>query len=138
MRRLLCTVVFAFLLWGCKKDTPPPALSPRAELLTAKAWLYAEYYTGYGTAAQKRVYKRGAPGNVVDFSDYRYVFKKDGTFELVLKRETLAGSWKLLNNDQQVELSFAGSTPTLMTVTALSADSFDWMQDDYFARMIPQ
>lgn len=138
MKHLLYTVIFAGLLLGCKKESPPPALSPRAELLAAHAWLYAEYYTGYGTSAQKRVYKRGAPGNVVDFSDYRYVFKKDGTFELVLKRETIAGNWKLSGNEQQVELSFPGSTPTVMTVAALSADSFDWAQDDYFAKMIPQ
>ena len=138
MKRLFSTVIVACLLWGCKKENPPPALSPRAELLTAHAWLYAEYYTGYGTSAQKRVYKRGAPGNVVDFSDYRYVFKKDGAFELFLKRETIKGGWKLISNEQQVELSFPGSTPTVMTVAALSADSFDWVQDDYFARMIPQ
>lgn len=138
MKQFLYFIVFACLAGGCKKDAPPPALSPRAELLSAAPWVYAEYYTGYGTTGQTRVYKRGTTGNVVDFSDYRYGFKKDGSFELVLKRETIRGAWKLINNEQQVELSFPGSTPTVLNISVLEAGVFAWEQDDYFAKMIPQ
>lgn len=138
MRRVLYLLLFLLPLLGCKKEPPPPALSPKGELLTASAWLYNEYYSDYGTPAQKRMYKRGATGNVVDFSDYRYIFKKDGTFQLVMKRETAAGHWKFIDSEQQVELSFAGSAPTILTVATLGTGAFDWGQDGYFARMIPQ
>lgn len=138
MKHVWYLLLFSLSLLGCKKDPPPPALSPNAELLTAHVWLYNEYYSAYGTPAQKRMYKRGAAGNVVDFSDYRYVFKKDGKFELVMKRETVVGTWKFVNSEQAVEISFSGATPSRLQVAALAPGSFDWGQDGYFARMIPQ
>lgn len=138
MRHLFYVLLCSCLVLGCKKDPPAPELSPSAQLLTAAPWLFGEYYTGYGTTLQQRVYKRGAPGNVVDFSDYRYHFKKDGTFELTLQQETLRGAWKFVNGEQQIEITFPSDIPIFLNVSALGADAFSWAQDDHFARMIMQ
>lgn len=136
----MIAVLLTFFVVACRKEAPAPDSSPsrNTELLTAKSWLYAECYSGYGTGNQKRVYKRGATGNVVDYSDYRYQFKKDGVFELVFGRELLYGSWKFVSNETQIEIATNSGTPTLITVRALTAETFDWAEADYFFRMIPQ
>ena len=138
MRYLLIVIISFFFFAGCKKDTPPRAVTPNTELLTAKPWLYNEYYSGYGTPSQKRLYKRNNPGNSVDFSEYQYIFYKDGSFVVKIGRESLNGSWKFINNETGIEISSASGSPTVLSLHALNNNSFDWVMDEYFAKMTPQ
>ena len=138
MRYLLIAALLLFFSAGCKKDSPAPTVSPNTELLTAQPWLYFEYYSGYGTPSQKRLYKRNNPGNAVDFSEYRYVFNKDGSFVVKIGRETLNGTWKFINNEAGIEISSASGSPTVLSLHTLNNASFDWLMDGYFAKMTPQ
>lgn len=138
MRYLLLAVLLLLFTTGCKKDSPAPAVSPNTELLTAKLWLYNEYYSGYGTPSQKRLYKRNNPGNAVDFSEYRYIFYTDGSFVVKIGSESLKGTWKFINNETGIEISSTSGSPTVLSLLTLNSQSFDWTMDEYFAKMTPQ
>jgi hypothetical protein len=137
MKAYLIAILFLTSLLGCKKEAPPPAVSPNTEYLTAKTWLYGEYYSGYGTPNQKRMYKRNNPGNAVDFTDYGYTFKKDGSFVVTIGTESLQGSWKFINNETGIEITSDTGSPTVLTIKELSKTSFDWVMNEYYAKMIP-
>ena len=138
MKHILLAALVLLFLTSCTKDKPEPATSPNTDLLTAKAWLYDEYYKDYNQPTKKRIYKRNAPGNSADFSVYQYSFKKDGTFEVRVGNETLYSSWKFLNNETEVEISGGSGAPTRMKVAVLRPDAFEWQVDDYYAKMIPR
>jgi hypothetical protein len=138
MKYVLIATLCVFFFIGCKKETPDAPASANTELLTSKAWLYDEYYTGYNTAAKKRVYKRNAPGNSADFSVYQYIFKKDGSFEVKIGTESTFSSWKFVENETVIEITGGAGSVTRLKVMELNPATFDWMMDDYYAKMIPQ
>ena len=138
MKYMLIAVLCVFFLVGCKKEAPDAPLSANTELLTSKAWLYDEYYTGYNTPAKKRVYKRNAPGNSADFSVYQYLFKKDGSFEVKVGTESTFSTWKFVEDETIIEISGSAGSTTRLKVMELSQNTFDWMLDEYYAKMIPK
>lgn len=138
MKYVLTAALCVLLLIGCKKEAPDAPTSANAELLTSKAWLYDEYYTGYNTPAKKRVYKRNAPGNSADFSVYQYIFKKDGSFEVKVGTESTFSTWRFVDDETVIEITGGAGSATRLKVVALNQNTFDWMLDDYYAKMIPK
>lgn len=139
MKQFLIATLFVLLLAGCKKEElPAPATSPNTNLLTARAWLYDEYYSGHGTASQKRLYKRNAPGNSADYSVYQYVFKKDGNLEVKVGSESMFSTWKFTDNETTIEITSGSGSLTRLKVESLNGESFDWTVESYYAKMIPK
>ena len=138
MKYLLLAALCVVYLFACKKETPDAPASANSGFLTARTWLYDEYYSGYNSSAKKRVYKRNATGNSADFSIYQYIFKKDGTFEVKIGTESTYSSWKLVENETVIEITGGSGTATRLKIMDLNASSFDRMLDDYYAKMIPQ
>jgi hypothetical protein len=138
MKQFVFIALWLLFIAGCTKEVPEAPVSPNTGLLTTKAWLYDEYYSGYGTTAQKRVYKRNAPGNSADFSMYQYLFKKDGSLEVKVGDESIYSTWQFVDGEKAIEITGGSGSPTVLKVVALSPSSFDWELDAYFAKMVPR
>jgi hypothetical protein len=134
---LFAALVLLFLA-RCTKEKPEPSISAATALLTSKTWLYDEYYSGYHTAARKRVYKRNATGNSADFSVYQYLFKKDGSFEVKVGNESMYSTWRFIEGETEVEITNGSGPPTRLKVVVLQPTAFEWQVDDYYAKMIPR
>lgn len=133
-----CSMVF---LLSCEKNNPDPVdpLTPAEQLLTAKTWKYNEYFNQYAQASAKVAYKLGKPNNQSNYTQNRVSFKSDNTyFEITQTGDTLKGTWKLLNNDTQLEVKNTTGT-FLSSIVTLNSTNFIWQdtQRDVYARMIP-
>jgi hypothetical protein len=138
MKQILSVILVLLCTISCRKEAPAPAASPNTVLLTAQSWQYDEYYSGHGTATRKRVYKRNATGNSADFSVYQYIFKQDGRFEVKMGDESIYSNWKFTDNEKVIEISSGSGSPTLLKVSVLDPETFEWVMDEYYAKMIPK
>jgi hypothetical protein len=114
-----CSLVFV-LLTACKKDTAPT----KTDLL-ARTWQADEAIIQQG-AITLTAYKKGGSNNLADFSKFRLIFKKDGTFNSTDADGTAAqGTWKFVNNETQLEIKEGSDPIQLINILKLTSTNFD-------------
>lgn len=134
MRKLLFVALFAFFIVGCKKEDIPPG---KTDLLTANVWIFDECYTYYGTLRQTLMYKRGASDNIAEWGDAKYIFRKDGSFEIKDDLGSTTGNWKLINDETEIQAVFdtpswdmngqmQNTTTHIWVIAHLSKERFEW------------
>lgn len=109
-----CFVLLLSLLFSCKKEANAPGgglpgsgtntgiVDPK--LLTAKTWIYYEYFENYSQATASLVYKLERSKNTLDLSKNRMTFKADNTFlETKDGQVYRAGTWKV-NSPTEIEV----------------------------------
>ena len=140
---LFFVLCFATFISSCDKEnneennTPPKT---KMEILTAKTWVYDEYFTNYNGANTQLAYKRGKANNALNLSLNRVHFKGDGTYhETTETGTTLNGTWKFLNSETGVETKNSLGTFT-SNVILLSETSYIWYDQasGTYGKMIPQ
>ncbi|SFF46322.1 hypothetical protein [Thermoflexibacter ruber] len=114
-----CLFVFV-LLTACKKDTAPT----KTDLL-ARTWQADEATIQQG-AVSITAYKKGGSSNLADFSKFRLIFKKDGTFNSTDTDGAAAqGTWKFVNNETQLEIKEGSDPIQLINILKLTSTNFD-------------
>lgn len=103
------------LLFSCRKEANAPGgglpgtgttnngiVDPK--LLTAKTWIYYEYFENYSQATASLVYKLERANNTLDLSKNRMTFNKDNTFlETKDGQVYRAGKWQV-NSPTEIEV----------------------------------
>ena len=144
MKKVLMTLSFGLFIAtsfvSCKKDdAPAPPAKTKTELITAKTWMYDEYYVNYGQQNQELAYKRGGSNNTMDLSLARVKFNADGTVQETTELGgSNPGTWIFLNNETQTRVtSDAGIFTSLIVV--LDETHYDWHGQDVhrYGKMIP-
>lgn len=125
MKKTLLFLFLTSLFWNCKKTE---TISPiaKAELLTKQVWKINKYVIG--TPARQTVqYSRDGTASLQDISKLGFTFKSDGTYTSTdyLGNVLTNTTWKLLNNDTQLELknNTTGNTDVI-TIDALDETQF--------------
>ena len=138
MKLLTCLVILSIVIRsGCKKDSPP--VSENLKYLTAKAWIYEEYYIDYGMPGSTLVYKLGRSKNSMNLSLNKVKFiRKGGYWEITETGEEMAGRWKFLNNETQTEVTNITGVYTA-NIIQLDANHLVWYDPSTgrYAKMIP-
>ena len=97
------------------------------ELLTAKPWIYDEYYRNYNTGTPVLYYKRGNTNNLINLDPAKVTFRTDGTYtETDQNGTTYNGTWQLLNNETQTQVINSTGTFT-STIVSLDDQKYVWL-----------
>lgn len=139
---LSASLCFFIVLLSCEKNVSAPVdpSNPIEDVLTEKTWKYNEYFTNFSSVSAKVTFKIGKPNNQSDYGQNRVKFKLDKTYtEITQNGDTLKGTWKLLNNNTQLEVKNLTGT-FLSTIIFLNSNSFIWNdeQRNIYARMLPE
>lgn len=145
---LLLAASVALFLTSCKKTEAPTEKLPlnafglvdstsvdsliarRTKLLTDSTWRYYEYFVNYSQDSAKLVYKHGKSANAINLFSNRTKFNTDGTvYEITETGQQLYGSWALLNNGTQVQVTNPYGTFT-SNIKELTANNFEWQSVD--------
>jgi hypothetical protein len=125
---LVILLVLSVMTIACNKDndeTPRP--KTKMEIMTAKTWMYDEYFRGYNTSNTVVYYKRGKTNNLVNYDSNRVTFKPDGTVvEIMSNGNTITGTWKFLNNETPYEVTNSLGTWTT-TIMELAEGKLNWL-----------
>lgn len=145
---LLLAASVALFLTSCKKTEAPTEKLPlnafglvdstsvdsliarRTKLLTDSTWRYYEYFVNYSQDSAKLVYKHGKSANAINLFSNRTKFNTDGSvYEITETGQQLYGSWALLNNGTQVQVTNPYGTFT-SNIKELTANNFEWQSVD--------
>jgi len=114
----------------------------RLELLTAKTWIYDEYYRETNTGNPVLYYKRGNSGNLINLDPNKVRYNRNGTYtEITETGATLNGTWQFLDNETRVQVvNPAGIFSS--TIITLDDQHYDWLDpttsNGTSGKMIPQ
>jgi hypothetical protein len=99
----------------------------RLQLLTAKSWIYTEYFNKYNLSSPLLVWKTNKANSPLNLSKNVVKFNTDGTYtEITENGTTLNGTWTFLNNQTQVRVVNNNGTFT-STIMLLSIDRYEWL-----------
>lgn len=124
MKRNILLFCLSLVLFNCTKSETISPIS-KAELLTKQVWKIKKYVMG---TPSKQTVQLATDGTLYlqDISKISFTFKADGTFTDTdyLGTAYTNQTWKLLNNDTQIEFknSTTGNTNTL-TIDALDENN---------------
>jgi hypothetical protein len=120
----LCLLASTFFVFSCKKDKNNS--KSRTELVSEKAWILDEYYTGYNTSTPILAYKRGRANNAYEADNYSLKFNSNGTYTRTQPDGTqFSGTWVWLNNETDIQsMETAGTSSS--TVVELTPTSYIW------------
>jgi hypothetical protein len=132
MRKLIYLAAVAgslLLVGGCTKDTASTGgIRTKTEMLTAKTWIYNEYFTSYNATNTALVFKLGKANNLRDYSVNRVKFNADGTYQETNENGAqLTGTWQFLNNETQTQVKNSLGTFT-SNIIRLSETNYEWYQ----------
>lgn len=141
--KLFSLVLLSIIFFSCKKEKDEPAKpKTKTELLTARTWMYDEYFRSYNNSNTILYYKRGKSNNLLNYDQSRNTYRADGTYtEITSNGSSLSGTWRFLNNEVQIQVvnSFGTYTSTIM---ALDEGRFYWLEPNAdngtYGKMIPQ
>jgi hypothetical protein len=138
---LFLLALCVLILTACEKNIPKlqKSLTPAEQLLTEKTWKYNEYFTNYSLSTAAVEYKLGKPNNLTDLSPNRVSFNADNSYsEITQQGDTLKGTWRLLQNDTQLEVKNSLGT-FLSRLLLFNSTNLVWLDDqrNILARMIP-
>jgi hypothetical protein len=131
-------LILMTLTIGCSKKNTPS----KTELLTAKTWVYDEYFRNYNSSSAVLLYKNGKSNNILDLSKNQVTFSKDGTYSEINEMGILLnGTWKFLNNESAIEVRNVSGT-FVSNILMLNSSKFEWLDpissNGTLGRMIPR
>lgn len=124
MKQLLFLLFIGVFLFSCKKEDPAPS---KADML-ARTWQLDELGVVAGSVSQI-AYKKGTSSNPT-LAATRMVFKADGsiTGDISTSATPIAGKWKLINNDTQLEIT-NGTLIYTYSILRLTAANLDYSEN---------
>lgn len=107
-------------------------VSARGKLLTAKSWVYTEYFSNYTTPAAELSYKRDkTTNNPLNYSTYSTTFNLDGTYTETTGNGTIYnGTWQFLENETKLRTTSSSGTYTSQIIQ-LDSTGFIWFDADH-------
>ncbi len=93
---LLLLAAVLVLATSCKKDNPGPKPEPDEEEKGSRTELISK------TWKVSAMQINNAPAEGIDFSDYRFQFKKGGTYDITAGTLSGTGDWEFNSNEQKV------------------------------------
>jgi len=132
-RSLKVSLLFALLslsLFSCTAEDPttpePPVLSDNTAILTAKTWIYYEYFNGYNDSQTKLSWKANKDASYRNMSQIMVKFNSDGTVIEANESNVLyRGTWTFLNNETQIRVINSEGTFT-SDIKVLADSLFEW------------
>lgn len=111
--------LYVLFLVSCSKSNH--TTKTKAQLLTAHSWKYDQLINNYGQSNQAVVYQRGASNNTYNLDNDKYTYNADGTFNTTLTAAPYAtsGTWKLVNNETQLQIQVNGGGTYTGTIIQL-------------------
>ena len=117
--------VIGLFMASCIKDSPVPASQNKTQLIARNWQMQTATVTVTSTGLTLPVYTKGGTANLSDFSKYQLTLTSDGKFTLFDGAQSQTGTWQLLNNDTQMDWTFADNTKRTYTVNTASATNLD-------------
>jgi len=106
---LLLMTLFTMSLTSCGDDNKEEDVSPNTALLTAATWSGDAIYIGQFPAAL--IIEKYAPdmadelGALLDISDWKWKFERNGTFTATMDGTTETGKWVFADNEKTLILT---------------------------------
>jgi hypothetical protein len=124
---IVVLLVVVILSVSCKKDSGTSTSKSKTELLTAKPWIYDEYYRNFNSGSPVLYYKRGSTNNLINLNLNKVTYRADGTYtETDENGTTFNGTWKFLSNETQVQVVNPVGTYT-STIETLDDQKYNWL-----------
>jgi hypothetical protein len=99
----------------------------RLQLLTAKSWVYTEYFNNFNLTSPSLVWKPNKANSPLNLSQNVVKYNLDGTYSEIDQNGTLYnGTWTFLNNQTQVRVVNSKGTFT-STIMLLNTDRYEWL-----------